>query len=106
MRGWWMIGVLALAGCGEHRGWNPNYQFGPTPYGQYRTAREAALVTGATPAATIPVARPFYAPTGAQIAGADPVPIPATMGLRIRRPAAPADAPIAITPPEMQAATP
>ena len=43
MRGWWMIGVLALAGCGEHQGWNPNYQFGSTPYGQYRTAREAVV---------------------------------------------------------------
>ena len=43
MRGWWMIGVLALAGCGEHRGWSPNYQFEADRYGQYRTAREAAL---------------------------------------------------------------
>ena len=87
MRGWWMIGVLALAGCGEHRGWNPNYQFEADRYGQYRTAREAALVTGMTPAATIPIALPVQAPTGAQIAGSDPVPIPPTMGLRIRRPA-------------------
>ncbi len=87
MRGWWMIGVLALAGCGEHRGWNPNYQFKADRYGQYRTAREAALVTGTTPAATIPIALPVQAPTGAQIAGSDPVPIPPTMGLRIRRPA-------------------
>ncbi|WP_246071170.1 hypothetical protein [Paracoccus haeundaensis] len=87
MRGWWMIGVLALAGCGEHQGWNPNYQFGSDRYGQYLTAREAALVTGATPAPTIPIALPVHAPTAARIAGSDPVPIPATMGLRVRRPA-------------------
>ena len=87
MRGCLILSVLALAGCGEHLGWNPNYNFGPTRYGEYRAAREAALVTAAEPPQTIPVARPFYAPTAAEIAGQSPVPIPPTMGLRIRRPA-------------------
>lgn len=86
MRGWWVLTVLALAGCGENQGWNPNYQFGGDDYGRYLTAREAALVTGAVPARTIPVARPLYAPTGAQIAGQDPVPVPPSMGLRVLRP--------------------
>lgn len=81
MRGCLILAVLALAGCGEHRGWNPNYNFAATPYGAYRVAREAALVSGTDQAGTIPVARPFYAPTAAQIAGQDPVPVPPTMGI-------------------------
>lgn len=83
MRGWWMMGLLALAGCGENQGWNPNYQFGNDPYGRYRAGREAALVTGDDVAPTIPIALPVHAPTGAQIAGADPVPVPPSMGVRI-----------------------
>lgn len=103
MRSWLIIGVLALTGCGEHLGVNPNYQFGNTPYGKYRIQREAALVTNGSPAATIPVARPFHAPTAAQIAGQDPVPIPATMGLRVKRPDVPKqEQPIQITPPSMR----
>lgn len=69
MRGVMMVMVLALAGCNEHAGWNPNYAASASPYGQYRTAREAALTGTAEAPATIPVARPTYAPTAAQIAG-------------------------------------
>jgi len=121
MRGCLILSVLALAGCGEHLGWNPNYNFGPTRYGQYRVAREAALVTDAESPKTIPVARPFYAPTGAEIAGRSPVPIPPTMGVdrvRVVRkvqtvPARPVavqgvpvrdrNAPVVIVPPSMRA---
>lgn len=85
MRGCLILSVLALAGCGEHLGWNPNYNFAPTRYGEYRATREAALVTGAESPKVIPVARPVYAPTAAQIAGQSPVPVPATMGVdRVR----------------------
>lgn len=57
------LAPLALAGCNEHAGWNPNYAASSSPYGQYRVAREAALTDAAeAPPATIPVARPFYAP--------------------------------------------
>ncbi|WP_378944805.1 hypothetical protein [Paracoccus sp. R86501] len=107
MRGWLILSVLAVAGCGEHRGWNPNYQFGDNAYGKYRTAREAALVAGSAPEMTIPVARPFYSPTPAKIAGQDPVPVPVTMGLPATKPAVkPAlrrdpDAPIPIVSPDM-----
>lgn len=82
MRGLVILTALAVAGCGEHRGVNPNYQFGTDRYGQYLTAREAALISGADPAQVIPVARPLYTPTAAQIAGQDPVLPPATMGIR------------------------
>lgn len=116
MRGCLILSVLALAGCGEHLGWNPNYNFAATRYGEYRTTREAALVTGAESPRTIPVARPFYAPTAAQIAGRDPVPVPPTMGVgqaRILRPLPVAPArptaarptgtvPIVIVPPSMR----
>ncbi|QIR84371.1 hypothetical protein [Paracoccus sp. AK26] len=111
MRGCLILSVLALAGCGEHLGWNPNYNFGPTRYGEYRAAREAALVTAAEPPQTIPVARPFYAPTAAEIAGQSPVPIPPTMGVnRVRvvkkvqtAPAPRANAPVVIVPQSMRA---
>ncbi|MBM3605815.1 MAG: hypothetical protein FJX25_14055 [Alphaproteobacteria bacterium] len=82
MRGWMVIAVLALAGCGEHRGWNPNYQFGATAYGRYLVEREASLVTGSAARQGIPVARPVMAPTAAEIAGHEPVTPPATMGLK------------------------
>lgn len=81
MRGWVVISVLALAGCGEHLGYNPNYQFGANPYGQYRVLREAALVSNGAAPRTIPIALPAEAPSPAQIAGRDPVPVPPTMGL-------------------------
>ncbi|VDS07525.1 hypothetical protein PARHAE_00701 [Paracoccus haematequi] len=115
MRGCLILSVLALAGCGEHLGWNPNYNFAPTRYGEYRATREAALVTGAESPKTIPVTRPFYAPTGADIAGRNPVPVPATMGVgkvRVVKPSpatapasAPArspNAPVVIVPPSMR----
>lgn len=98
MRGCLILSVLALAGCGEHLGWNPNYNFAPTRYGEYRATREAALVTGAEAPKTIPVTRPFYAPRAADIAGRNPVPAPATMGVgrvRVVKPAAADAAPVA-----------
>lgn len=87
MRGWVVISVLALAGCGEHQGWNPNYQFGASPYGQYLVAREVALTTRKDAPQTIPIALPAKAPTPAEIAGRSPVPAPATMGIRTTQPA-------------------
>ena len=94
MRGWIMISVLALAGCNEHMGMNVNYRFGDSPYGQYLTQREAALIGNGDAPATIPVALPLQTPTPEQIAGASPVPVPATMGVTTRpaatRPSAPA----------------
>lgn len=62
MRGWLVLTVLALAGCNENEGWNPNYLATDSPYGLYRVAREAALVGPADVPDVIPVARPFYAP--------------------------------------------
>lgn len=82
MRSWVIISVLALAGCGEHLGWNPNYQFGDGDYGEYKVKREAALVTGHEPPSTIPVVIPVQAPTAAEISGSDPVPVPPTARLR------------------------
>lgn len=64
-----IIGLLALAGCNEHQGWNPNYQMSATPYGRYVETREVALMTGSEPPATIPVALPVKAPTAAEIKG-------------------------------------
>lgn len=88
MRGWLVVSVLALAGCGEHLGWNPNYRFNATDYGQYLTAREASL-TGVRPASqTIPVALPVKAPTATDIAGQTPVPAPASMSAAAPRRAA------------------
>ncbi|WP_265499830.1 hypothetical protein [Paracoccus beibuensis] len=105
MRGWVAIGVLALAGCGEHQGWNPNYQFGSRPYGDYLAHREVTLLTGRDPVQGIPVARPALAPTPAEIAGMDPVPVPPTM--RLRRIAVPADdGPTLVPPPRPEPAEP
>lgn len=100
MRGWLMISVLALAGCGEHRGWNPNYQFGAGSYGKYRAEREAALVSGNESPQVIPVARPAKAPTAEAIAGRSPVPAPATMGVRSGSRSS-GNAPVQIVPDEM-----
>lgn len=72
MRGWWLISVLALASCGEHQGWNPNYRIGATPYGKYLVERETALTTGKLPPPTIPIALPAQAPTPADITGQKP----------------------------------
>lgn len=95
-----MVAVLALAGCGENQGWNPNYQFGATPYGEYRVARERALVTGGDVSSTIPVALPVQSPSAARIAGRDPVTPSATMGMR-RTTTAPSNAPVQIVPDAM-----
>ncbi|AUH34046.1 hypothetical protein [Paracoccus tegillarcae] len=64
-----LVGLLALAGCNEHQGGNPNYQMSDSRYGQYLRDREVALMTGSQPPATIPVALPAEAPTAAQIKG-------------------------------------
>ena len=69
MRGCLIILVLVLAGCQENRGWNPNYQYGASSYGQYKLKREAALVNDTEPAPVVPLARPFKAPTAADISG-------------------------------------
>lgn len=63
--------VLALGACAEHSGWNPNYNLGDgaSPYSRYMTHREAALQGKAAPSRTIPIARPFKAPTAEDIAG-------------------------------------
>ena len=70
--------VLALGACAEHTGWNPNYSLGDrpfgeslnrdTPYTRYLTHREAALQGRVEPSRTIPIARPFKAPTAEEIA--------------------------------------
>lgn len=100
MRGWVVISVLVLASCGEHQGWNPNYRFGATPYGQYLVAREAVLTRDGDPSPTIPIALPAKAPTAEQIAGRSPVPVPATMGSRTR-PSATRSAPTVLVPDAM-----
>lgn len=89
-----LMSLLALAACGETAGWHPDYQMGPTPYGRYLAAREAAL-TGQTPEAprVIPVALPAKAPTAAEIAGTRPAPARAAV------PAVPAARGYAATPP-------
>ena len=82
MRAWTLIPLVviplvALAGCsGENSGWNPNYQAGPSDYGNYLRAREMAL-TGRTeaPPQVAPYAVPARAPTAAQIAGPSAVQI-------------------------------
>ncbi|MBK4215105.1 hypothetical protein JJJ17_04115 [Paracoccus caeni] len=105
MRGWLVISVLALAGCGEHMGWNPNYQFAPTPYGEYRATREQALVSNTESPVTIPVALPSQSFTPEQIAGRSPVPVPATMGVRKRVVTQPAQPAATVTPAARPAAT-
>lgn len=76
MRALILIPLVALvAACsGENQGWNPNYRAEATPYGDYLRARELAL-TGRTaePPQVVPAARPFKAPTPAEIAGHSPV---------------------------------
>lgn len=62
-----ILAVLALAGCNENAGWNPNYTMSSSPYGDYQRNREVALMgQGATPA-TIPVQLPAKAPTAADL---------------------------------------
>lgn len=69
MRKMIVIGVLALAGCNENAGWNPNYNMPDTPYGRHLQAREVALMTGSEPPRTIPIALPARAPTPEEIRG-------------------------------------
>lgn len=66
--------VLALAACGENSGWNPNYSVGAqygaaTPYDNYKVEREKALTGKRDAPKTVPVARPFRAPTADEISG-------------------------------------
>lgn len=70
--------LLALAGCGEDTGWNPNYTAGPRPYGviserapyaTYKADRELALAGQKPASKVIPGALPVRAPTPAEIAG-------------------------------------
>lgn len=63
--------VLALAGCAENTGWNPNYSAiqNGTSYAKYSHEREAALRGSAAIPRTIPVQLPAQAPTPADIAG-------------------------------------
>ncbi|MDO5630521.1 MAG: hypothetical protein Q4G22_01650 [Paracoccus sp. (in: a-proteobacteria)] len=70
MRFWAMMTVasVAVAGCSINEGINPNYQMSDSGrYDEYRRERETALLTGAQPPRTVPVARPFDAPTAADI---------------------------------------
>ncbi|MDO5603731.1 MAG: hypothetical protein Q4G25_01085 [Paracoccus sp. (in: a-proteobacteria)] len=72
MRGDWIAGgvaLLLLAGCGENDGWNPNYRYPASPYGQYLQEREAALQGQAAMPRVIPVTEPRRAPTPAEITG-------------------------------------
>ena len=85
MRGWLVISVLALAGCGENQGWNPNYTYSNSPYGAYLTEREKALVTNTESPKTIPLALPANSFTPEQIAGQTPVPVPAVPTVRAKR---------------------
>lgn len=67
MRGLWIVTVLAVAGCGENQGWNPNYRHDASAYGRYLVAREVALTKGTDAPQTIPVALPAEAPGPDQI---------------------------------------
>ncbi|MDO5706044.1 MAG: hypothetical protein Q4G49_13395 [Paracoccus sp. (in: a-proteobacteria)] len=69
MRFWaMMVAAAALGGCAIHDGINPNYQMrDASRYDEYRRDREVALMTGVEPPRTVPVARPFDAPTAADI---------------------------------------
>ncbi len=63
--------VLALAGCAENTGWNPNYSAiqNGTSYAKYSREREAALHGRTAIPRTIPIQLPAQAPTAADIAG-------------------------------------
>lgn len=73
--------VLALAGCAENTGWNPNYSAGTGLFGNgvtdrgnvgyaaYKVAREQALVGQRPIPDVVPVALPVQSPTAAEIAG-------------------------------------
>ncbi len=64
-KAWMMAGaamLLAVAGCGENAGWNPNYRYSDSPYGRYLVDREAALTGQAEVPRIIPVTLPQQAP--------------------------------------------
>lgn len=68
----WMMAaaaMLAMAGCGENEGWNPNYRHPDSPYGAYLIQREAALTGQAAVPRVIPVTLPRSAPSPEQIGG-------------------------------------
>lgn len=72
--------VLAVAGCNENTGWNPNYSamHNGSPYAAYLQKREVALDgKGAVPQ-VIPIQLPARAPTAAEIAGTAPTTVTAT----------------------------
>lgn len=68
-KAWMMAGaaVLAVAGCGENAGWNPNYRHSDSPYGRYLVDREAALTGQAAVPRVIPVTLPQQAPRPEEI---------------------------------------
>lgn len=63
--------VLAVAGCGENTGWNPNYSAmgNGSRYADYLQKREVALHGRGPVPDAIPVQLPVKAPTAADIAG-------------------------------------
>jgi len=63
--------VLALAGCGENSGWNPNYSAmnNGSRYAEYLQQRQVALHGEGPVPDAIPVVLPAQAPTAAEIAG-------------------------------------
>ncbi|MDB6179324.1 hypothetical protein PAF17_17695 [Paracoccus sp. Z330] len=108
MRGWLMISVLALASCGEQQGWNPNYMFEATRYGEYKQQREVALTTNQPSAQVIPLALPAESMSPEDIAGQSPVPVPVVPGVAVATTAAAAtagNAPTRIVPESMVAGT-
>ncbi|WP_372803224.1 hypothetical protein [Paracoccus seriniphilus] len=106
MRGWVMISVLALASCGVQQGWNPNYTYDATRYGEYKVAREVALTTGQSESQVIPIALPAESPSPDKIAGQTPVAAPVasdTVAEAVVPVAAAGNAPTRIVPDSMLA---
>ena len=69
-----LASVLALAGCNENSGWNPNYSAirNGTPYAAYLQKREVGLDGKGPVPQVVPVQLPAQAPTAAEIAGTAP----------------------------------
>lgn len=90
--------LLALAGCGENTGWNPNYSamHNGSRYAEYLQAREVALQGRGPVPTAIPVQLPVQAPTAADIAGTPAKPAGTTT---VRAPAVPANVQVAATGP-------
>ncbi|SMG12328.1 hypothetical protein [Paracoccus sp. J56] len=72
--------VLALAGCGENTGWNPNYSamHNGSAYAKYLQEREVALHGKGQAPKAIPIQLPAQAPTPDDIAGTPVKPQAAT----------------------------